>query len=165
MILTPHAIVGAAIANIIPSEPALGFSLAFLSHYVLDTIPHKDYNINSFMNKNTKKVIPIFKNIWSTLSFFAIIFDFIFAIFICTIFFIRDGKSAIITMVGIIGAVLPDLFQYYYYKYKKQPFIFFQKINDRFSYDSDKASLFWGILSQIILPVIFLTLYFYITNL
>ena len=40
MTLTTHAIVGAAMASLVPSQPVLGFALGFASHFCLDSIPH-----------------------------------------------------------------------------------------------------------------------------
>lgn len=44
MTATAHALVGGAIASAIPN-PALGIPLAFLSHPILDMIPHWDLGI------------------------------------------------------------------------------------------------------------------------
>jgi hypothetical protein len=47
MILTTHAVVGAALASFVPSHPAAAFVLGFASHFILDAIPHVDYPIKS----------------------------------------------------------------------------------------------------------------------
>ena len=47
MILTTHAVVGAALATFLPSHPAAAFAVGFASHFVLDAIPHVDYPIRS----------------------------------------------------------------------------------------------------------------------
>src|SRR5262249_997136 len=47
MILSPHAVVGAAIANLLPAHPGAAFVLGFASHFALDAIPHADYPIHS----------------------------------------------------------------------------------------------------------------------
>jgi hypothetical protein len=47
MILTTHAVVGAAIASFVPSHPATAFALGFGGHFILDAIPHVDYPIKS----------------------------------------------------------------------------------------------------------------------
>src|SRR5215831_8340191 len=47
MILSTHAIVGAAIASFLPSHPMAAFAPGFASHFVLDAIPHWDYPIRS----------------------------------------------------------------------------------------------------------------------
>ncbi|MDH2348696.1 hypothetical protein [Bradyrhizobium sp. SSUT77] len=43
MILSTHAIVGGAIASLIPDQPALAFVAGIVSHFVIDAIPHSDY--------------------------------------------------------------------------------------------------------------------------
>jgi hypothetical protein len=47
MILSTHAIVGAAIASFLPTHPTTAFVLGFASHFALDAIPHWDYPIRS----------------------------------------------------------------------------------------------------------------------
>jgi hypothetical protein len=47
MLLSTHALIGAAIGAYFASDPALGVTLAFGSHFVLDAIPHWDYPIAS----------------------------------------------------------------------------------------------------------------------
>jgi hypothetical protein len=163
MVITPHAIVGAALANLIPDQPALGFGLAFLSHYALDMIPHKDYNIHAFLDKKTKKANSILKNTKTVLSFVSIVTDFIIALLLCIIFFVNDRKSLVLTLIGIAGAVLPDLFQFLFYKFKVQPLIFIQKIHDKLSFDSDKIDVFFGVFSQVIIPLAFLVTFCYVT--
>lgn len=164
MILTPHAIVGAVLANIFPSDPALGFGLAFISHYALDVLPHTDYNIDNFMNNESKTVKSIFTNAGSALHFLFIVIDFIIALFLCFLFFVRDERSLLLTLIGIIGGLLPDFFQFLYYKYKNQPWIFWQKIHDKFNFHIRKKefNLFFGILFQFVLPICVLLIYFFL---
>jgi hypothetical protein len=65
MILTTHAIVGAARASFMPSHPAAAFVVGFASHFALDAIPHVDYPIKS------RSVIPRLARRWrSTEHFF-----------------------------------------------------------------------------------------------
>ncbi len=45
MTATAHALAGAVIATKI-SNPFIGLPLAFLSHFILDTIPHWDFGTN-----------------------------------------------------------------------------------------------------------------------
>lgn len=42
---TTHAIVGSAIASLMPAYPWVGLSLAFASHFLLEALPHWDYPI------------------------------------------------------------------------------------------------------------------------
>ena len=65
MILTTHAVVGAALASFVPSHPAAAFVLGFGSHFNLDAIPHVDYPIKS------RSVNPRIGRLWrSTEHFF-----------------------------------------------------------------------------------------------
>ncbi len=50
MLETPHVVVGAAIATIIPN-PFLAIPLAFLSHFVLDMTPHWNPHISTELKK------------------------------------------------------------------------------------------------------------------
>jgi hypothetical protein len=43
MILSTHAVVGAAVATLLPHNPALVFAAGVASHFVIDAIPHWDY--------------------------------------------------------------------------------------------------------------------------
>ena len=47
MILSTHAVVGAALASFVPSHPLAALVIGFASHFALDAIPHWDYPIKS----------------------------------------------------------------------------------------------------------------------
>jgi hypothetical protein len=57
MILTPHLLLGAAIASLLNNHFLAGL-LAFTSHYFLDAIPHYDYSVNNIKEKNWRKSLP-----------------------------------------------------------------------------------------------------------
>ena len=57
MILTPHLLLAAAIASKI-KYPPLAIVLAFLSHYLLDLIPHVEYSIDNISEKRWQKSLP-----------------------------------------------------------------------------------------------------------
>jgi hypothetical protein len=46
MILSTHAIVGGAIASLLPSHPLLVVAAGFASHFAIDAIPHWDYPLS-----------------------------------------------------------------------------------------------------------------------
>jgi hypothetical protein len=56
MILSVHATFGAAIASLVPSHPLIGFGLGFASHFILDAIPHRDYELISVEKGGEGKV-------------------------------------------------------------------------------------------------------------
>ncbi len=47
MILSTHAIVGGAIASLIPAHPVLVVAAGLASHFAIDAIPHWDYPLRS----------------------------------------------------------------------------------------------------------------------
>lgn len=51
MILTTHLLIGAAIAQKVQNQ-VLGFFLAFLSHYFLDSLIHRDYSIDHIKGRS-----------------------------------------------------------------------------------------------------------------
>jgi hypothetical protein len=51
MTLLTHAIVGGAIASLMPSHPVLAFVIGVASHFAIDAIPHVDYPIYSISVK------------------------------------------------------------------------------------------------------------------
>jgi len=57
MIWTAHLLTGALVASKI-ANPFLGIGASVLSHFVLDTIPHQEYNIDRIRTKNWRKALP-----------------------------------------------------------------------------------------------------------
>lgn len=161
MIITPHAIVGATVSNIFQGDLVVAFILAFLSHYILDMMPHTDYDINGFMDNETKTVRSIFSDLKAATHLIFIFIDFIVATILCILFFVRNESTLYITLIGVFGALLPDFFQFMFYKFKNQPWIFFQKIHDKTHHIIKfKHNNLWGIIFQILVPLFFIFIYF-----
>jgi len=96
MILSVHIILGAAIAlNINPLFG--GLLLAFLSHYLLDALPHWEYSIKNIKEKNWRS---------SLVDFLKISLDIFFGFLI--VYFL--SKNFILASLGALFAVLPDIF-------------------------------------------------------
>jgi hypothetical protein len=53
MILSTHAVVGGAIASLMPGHPALAFVIGAASHFAIDAIPHVDYPLYSISVKRS----------------------------------------------------------------------------------------------------------------
>jgi hypothetical protein len=100
MTLTTHATVGTLIGYAI-GEPLAGFVLGFISHLLLDMIPHGDYELGRSVRRsraNLKKAIAF------------ITLDAIVAIFF--ILWLVNWKDLIPIQAiswAVVGAVLPDL--------------------------------------------------------
>ena len=65
MLLSPHILVGAAVAASAPNL-AIGLVLAFLSHLLLDKIPHWEYSVEplkQIKTKGYKRCLPILRRV------------------------------------------------------------------------------------------------------
>jgi phosphatidylglycerophosphatase A len=167
MILSTHAIVGATIASTMPNHPILGFSLAFISHFILDAIPHWDYSLSSLEHKDENKMhddMILDKRFLKDMS--KISLDMLLGILIVSmIFFVTNTSiSPWVFLLGIIGGVLPDALQFLYWKWKHEPLKSLQKFHIWIHADLHLRDKFvFGVISQIILIIIvLLTTHLYI---
>jgi len=99
MLLSVHATVGAIIGDNVNTS-LLAFVLAFISHFILDIIPHGD-----------AKIIKAYRNDFKNKGFlYLIIFDLISTIILLALLFYSHKISFSQTVFwGIIGGILPDL--------------------------------------------------------
>lgn len=105
MILTPHILVGAAIASKIPN--IWGLILAFLSHFILDAIPHWEYSIKGIQKTKKNQFLK---------DVLKVELDFCLGVFIFS--FLAMDLSPIRVIYGLLGiaaAVLPDGLMFFYY--------------------------------------------------
>lgn len=162
MILTPHAIVGATLTNLFPSNPEVGFSLAFMSHYFLDMIPHAEYSLSGFIEDKKEKADSISYNLKSAfkpLLFIGI--DLTIGIVLSYFIFVRDEQSLYLTIGGVFFAVLPDFLQTVYLKFKNRFWTKVQRVHEIF-HGENKYKRDWvkGGLTQIVTVAFFLLIYF-----
>lgn len=120
MILVTHLIVGAAVGSQI-NNPAAGFSINLLLHYLLDSIPHWDY-----LDKILKKDIP------------KIAVDFLVGVMLLVplYFIFSDVINPTMFLLGAAAGILPDILQGLYnlfglkflnFHHRFHHFIHFQK--------------------------------------
>lgn len=97
MYLTPHAAVGVLLSQQV-DKPLWAFLLAFLSHFIIDFIPHGDEPVGEWMTKRLRRMFFI-GGVDLTL------------VFIMTVVLLTvetdPAKNALI-LAGIFGAMLPD---------------------------------------------------------
>lgn len=128
MILTSHAIIGVAAASAFPSHPILAFSVALISHYVMDAIPHWEYDLLSSKkdrNNPLNNDITIGKDFISDLM--KVSFDMFLGIALSLFVFYFLGLnfySLLILIAGIIGGIAPDFLQFAYFRFRREPFKF-----------------------------------------
>ena len=142
MLETPHAIVAASIAVKI-GNPYLAIPLSFISHFVLDEVPHWNPHITS-KTGDVKVIDPK--------SFKLILADSILAL-VSGIYIaasvLPDTRKALLILVCCFVAVLPDLVEapYIFLNYKKEwihKWLFFQK-KHQFN-----TNIVWGLITQVL---------------
>jgi hypothetical protein len=133
MTATAHALVGGAIAASIP-DPALGLSLAFISHPFIDMIPHWDFGLG--WKKKTK--ITLF-----TESFF----DLGLGIVLAYLFFGSYTDPRYLAAVILFSESWDLLMMpYLLFRWNFFPFSTVYKIQSGFNRN---VRLPWGILTQV----------------
>lgn len=119
MILSTHALVGAALANMFPAHPAAAFAVGFASHFALDAIPHADYPIRS---------ASLDPKIGASLRFDRALLqdavtigtDGLLGLVLAFLLFASPGNEWGI-LLGAFGAVLPDAFQFLHARFPREP--------------------------------------------
>ncbi len=162
MILATHALVGAAVAQIFPKYPLLGFVAAFLSHFILDAIPHGEYKLESFVcDKNSPGDIRRMNMVLGKKfirDLLKMAFDCISGFTVALVVFSNSGLALQIAFIGAVGGVLPDALQFVYFKIKKEPLITLQKFHKAIQHRLGDGIYHVGILSQIAIVTIILIL-------
>ena len=127
MTLTTHSVVGASIAVLSSANPFAAFLLGFTSHFLLDSIPHWDYPLAS----GNKAVDPmendliVGKSFLVDLLYIAIDASLGLLLGLLLLPSYHMGFTPLLQspiLWSIIGAVLPDLLQFVYFKTKAEPF-------------------------------------------
>lgn len=165
MILTVHFITGSAITKIIPNKP-LAYFLAFLSHFILDALPHTDYSLKGASGGWKKK--SFYKSVCSLALdlAFGIAFIIIWAI-------VFDNFDVWPALIGGLLGILPDFFNLIAYALYNKNFLLFIKGHPladleefkmktqnpyyrfhHFVHNKSKPSNFVGVLTQIIVFLI-----------
>lgn len=154
MILTTHAIVGAAAGRLV-SNPLLAFALGFVSHFLIDAIPHWGYPLASLI-RDEKNLLQkdMAMNRWFLRDLAIMAVDFCSGVILAI--FIFQGKAGFINfslplLAGVMGGVLPDALQFAYFKIRRRPLVDLQKLHIRFHLNHTKniPALPYGILSQV----------------
>jgi len=149
MILTLHILTGAAIITKI--RHPYGIIIAFLSHYILDSIPHYDYSIKNIKNKKWNHCL---------FEFIKVFTDIFFAVFIILLL----SENIFLALIGGFVAIIPDMLNAFFIilnpqnKYLKIHYNLHKKIHfpeDKIKYKfNEKVFLFIEIFSQILISLI-----------
>ena len=138
MTLGTHAAVGGSLAVLVPGHPVLAFTIGFLSHFILDSIPHYDYRILS-LEKKEGDALSVDMKFGKLFIFdlFRIGFDATLGIIFLMFFFYDTPYFSYIIFIGAIGAILPDVLQFAYFKLRKEPLASLQRFHMWIHADSD----------------------------
>jgi hypothetical protein len=119
MILTTHAVVGGAIASLLPSHPVAAVAAAFASHFVIDAIPHWDYPLRSIsLGPGARNQLS-----WRgpRLRDLAVIaFDGCSGLLMALILFSTPATIVVIALAAL-AAMLPDPLQFAYTLHPREP--------------------------------------------
>ena len=131
MTLTTHAVVGAAIAGALADKPILAILLAFLSHFILDAIPHWDYTPRSAVRNPDR---PLDNDLKIGHAFFfdllVIAGDFFLGLFLAAlVFYSAPAHVVLIALLGAIAAMAPDFLQFVYMKWRHEPMTSLQRFH------------------------------------
>lgn len=123
MILSAHAITGAALASAMPEHPLAGFAVGFFSHFVLDSIPHWDYHLDSSVEDETDHlnddmvISPMFYR-----DLVKIAIDGTFGLVVSYFLFGFHAPYAVVAvLLGAIGGMAPDALRFVSMKWKHEP--------------------------------------------
>jgi hypothetical protein len=155
MTLATHAIVGGAVASLFPSHPITAFIAGFMSHFILDAIPHWDYKIlSAYANPNiaaSTQKIKVDK--YFGFDLLRIGADVLLGIIITLLVWHPTGAVQLqILSLGMIGGMLPDFLQFVYARFPHQPMVLIQKFHDfMHAKNSLRNKPFLGVFTQIAL--------------
>lgn len=117
--LTTHAIVGAAIAGMMPNHPAAGIALAFSSHFLLDAVPHWDYPIRS-ASLQPKLAAPMKYDITLWRDAIAIGLDASLGLTLALLLF-AGRQNLVLVLCGVAAGLLPDVLQFAWMRWPHEP--------------------------------------------
>ena len=158
MTLTTHAIVGAAVASVIPAHPVIGFIGGFASHFCLDSIPHWNEGVALLRSVERDPHAPASRKIRrgkdlvhdmlvvgadSVLGFAAA----------SAILWGLFGAPLYIVLLGAFAGQLPDGLQFVYFIFKPRFMAPLQQFHARVQTESTDIA-YLGIEAGLILAVI-----------
>ena len=138
MTATAHALIGGAVAASVP-DPALGLTISFISHPLVDLIPHWDFGLN--WRKKTRLKLFIEASL-----------DLLFGVILSYIIFGQHVNFWYLAACIFVSEVW-DIIEvpYWILGWKIAPFTWVYKIQSKMQ---GHAKLPWGILTQIMTIVV-----------
>ena len=153
MILSTHALVGAALANLFPSHPGVAFAVGFASHFALDAIPHADYPLRS-ASLDPKIGAPLRFDRALLHDAITIGADGMLGL-ACAFLLFASAETQWAILLGAVGA-MPDAFQFLYLRFPHEPLRTLQRFHRWVHTSVDiKDHVVLAVASQALLVVAF----------
>ncbi len=155
MILVAHILLGALIGLTAPHQYWLVFIIAFASHFLLDAIPHYEYNIRLLEERSEERrgVPNIFRDKKAFLVLGEIAFDFLLGLLIIVLL-VWFSPARQYALVGALSAALPDGLLALYWV-TRTPLLEKLARFHRFVHPKNKNTpLLWGIATQLAVGLI-----------
>lgn len=160
MIIATHAVVGAVSAQAIAPGYVSAFAVGFLTHFIMDAIPHWDYPLHMSMNPEKVSFKTIFKD---GLKLFL---DFTVGILIIFFFIYLPLQNSmdnfgVVLWFGALGAILPDVLQNLA-DFKNFKFLsFFKTLHNKIHAKLEFKNP-WCLLYQVLIVILAISLALYI---
>lgn len=151
MLLTPHVLVGMAMAKAIPS-PFIAVPLSIVMHFLGDKVPHWDFYSNTPREQRLRGWRPI-----------AVMGDFGLGIVVGLVFTLyalwvkNDSALAVNTFLCGVASVLPDALEAPYI-FADIKIKFMGRVTDIQRKMQTQAPLPWGLLTQLVVVILCLLL-------
>ena len=146
MILSTHAVVGAAIATLMPDHPGLAFLGGMASHFLIDAIPHWDYPLRSIsVARGQSRALTLNWSLFRDLGLIGL--DAIVGLTVALWLYATPTAAAAV-LLGALGAILPDPLQLAHKLWPREPLRTLQRFH---VWIHSKRKLRWpiGIASQL----------------
>lgn len=148
MILTPHILAGALIGAQ-TTNPIAAFVFGLVSHYLIDKIPHWDYDIKKIEEKSGGgKIITQWLKIGFDLALPLLIIGFL----------APNEQILKLSLLGAAGGILPDFLLYLSWQFPVKILTAHAKFHDK-NHSKIKLGLLTGPASYLAITVLFLLLY------
>lgn len=148
MTITPHILVGSALASAATTNLPIAFLIGFFSHFILDALPHVDPGTFFCSKDPTKKETES----WPLWIYIYAILEFVIASLV--LFFLFKNKANFeIIVVGGIGGITVDILDNNPLRFMRQWPILRQIhwLHQKLHYDLPQDKWYWGLPLQIII--------------
>jgi hypothetical protein len=145
MILSTHAVVGGAIASLVPSDPILAAAAGFASHFAIDAIPHWDYPLRSISVGKGADNRCLRLNRAVMIDLISIGVDACAGLALA-IWLFATPASAWVIALGATAAIVPDPLQFVHSVHPREPLVTLQRFHE---WVHSKRKLAWKVRRQL----------------